>query len=279
MKTDVSRFGGRRVVRVLPIALLMLALATAAHAAGVDAALTPAEQTVASGSTFTVDFTALDAGDTFNGYTLIVGYDPSMLTFMPSSPLSLQEGSYMTGACGSTFHDFTQPSSSTLKIVDILLCGGTYLPGPGQLYHLTFKATGPTGVTDVNVQSVEFYHGGTYVTPVNTADAVIGIDVGPVGVPAPTRVTTLRVTGAPNPFRGEIQLAVDSPRSGFENLEVRDIQGRIVRHLQSGTFAAGTRSVTWNGRSDTGAPMSAGVYLVHLRTATGVADRRIIMLR
>jgi len=148
--------------------------------ADVYIALTPAVQSVAPGSTFSLEFSSTQAGDTFNGYAAVVSYDPAVLTLLPTIPTSLQEGSYMVGACGSRFHQFSA-AGNLINFTDILLCNQTVVPGPGQLYKLNFQASLTPGSTLVTINSAEFYFGGTYRTPVVIADPA-AVTIGPVPV-------------------------------------------------------------------------------------------------
>src|SRR5512145_2614324 len=120
--------------------LLALCAVSPAHAA-VRVALTPALQTVAPGSDFDVFVDVTEAGSAFNGFDLVVGYDPAALTFLPLSPTTLQQGCLMTGACsgacGNTFHVFGAAGDS-LAVSDVLLCNQFSLTGPGRIYKLRF---------------------------------------------------------------------------------------------------------------------------------------------
>src|SRR5438094_1617210 len=95
-----------------PLAIaLLLALASAAAprptaAQGVHVALMPAALQVAPGSTFDLEIDVTQAGSNFNGFDIYIGYDPSAVSLVPLSPISLQEGSYFTSACGNRFHRF-----------------------------------------------------------------------------------------------------------------------------------------------------------------------------
>ena len=85
------RGGSRRRVRMFA-AFALVATFSVAHA-DVNIALTPAVQSVAPGSTFSLEFSSTEAGDVFNGYSAVVSYDPAVLTLLPTIPTSLQEGS------------------------------------------------------------------------------------------------------------------------------------------------------------------------------------------
>jgi hypothetical protein len=267
--------GSRRRVGAF-MAIALAATFSVAHAQGVHVALVPKEQSVDPGSNFSVELVSTQPGSSFNGYTAVVSYDPAKVTFLPSDPTQLQEGSYMIGACGNTFHHF-EAAGDSIKFTDVLLCNQTFLPGPGQLYKLNFKASMNTGVAFVRIRSSEFYHGGVYVTPVSTDDAAIGIGV-VLGVGDRAGVLHPRLSCAPNPFRGETVLRIETPALENESLRVVDMQGRVVRHLQSGMFEAGTRTVAWNGQDDAGRHMAAGLYFVRLIRTGLTLQTRVTLL-
>lgn len=257
-----------------------LALAAAPAAAqGVEVAILPTGQTVAPGSTFTLSLEVTDPGSTFNGFDAVVEYDPAALTFVPLAPTSQQIGSYMLGHCGnSPFHRFTAAADS-LSITTVLLCDGVSLPGPGQIYNLKFTASNTPQVTWVRIRSVRFYDAGLFVTPVFDEDASVGIGM-PVAVETESRQpAAIALQAAPNPFRGLTSIRVVSPREGVQRIAVRDIQGRTVRDLGGGRFAAGARHVQWDGRDDAGRPLPAGVYRITLQTEHATVSTLAALLR
>src|SRR5215468_1946123 len=82
----VGRLGRRLAVWALTAAALA-AVAPIARAA-VSAGLTPASQTVTPGTDFDLFFDVTAAGASFNGFDVVVSYDPAALTFVPLSPSS-----------------------------------------------------------------------------------------------------------------------------------------------------------------------------------------------
>jgi hypothetical protein len=58
-------------------------------------------------------------------------------------------------------------------------------------------------------------------------------------------------------------------------LEVFDVQGRLVASPARGVWPAGRHAVEWSGRSDGGRPRS-GIYLIRYRYPGGEARRRVI---
>jgi hypothetical protein len=123
----------RSALPVLGLAVAMALaclLPPAAWSSGVTTALLPASGYVSPGSEFTLELWLTAPGDSINAYAAVVEYDPAALTFLQASPLSLQEGSYMTSACGNTVNYFTSAGDS-LVITHVLMCNGIALRGPG----------------------------------------------------------------------------------------------------------------------------------------------------
>src|SRR5258708_37707859 len=96
--------------RALALVLLATLAVPTAGAQGVHVSFSPPSPVVGAGSGFDVDVVLPGAGSGFNGFTALLRYDPAELTFVPTSPTSLQQGAYMTGACGNTFHRFAATS-------------------------------------------------------------------------------------------------------------------------------------------------------------------------
>jgi hypothetical protein len=268
----------RLPTRALALTLLVTLAASTARAQGVHVSFSPAPQVVGAGSGFDVDMVVPGAGSGFNGFKALVLYDPAALTFVPTSPTSQQQGAYMTGACGNTFHRFAATSDS-LDITDVLLCNGVSLPGPGQLYRLHFTAGNvPNTFTVIHFDQIEFYDAGVLVTPVTADDDTIYID-NPVGVVDGPGAAGVELRAAPNPTATGTTFRLAAPAAGEQSLLVEDVAGHVVRHLDSGTFAAGTRAVTWDAKDDRGASVRPGVYLARYRTPVGARLARVVIVR
>src|SRR5262249_24992677 len=165
---------------VLGLCALALGATPARSAASVSMGLTPASQSVTPGTDFDLFINVTSAGASFNGFDAVVSFDSAALTFVPLAPTTSQQGCLMTGtcsaSCANTFHLFSAGGDS-LSVSDVLLCNQTFLTGPGHLYKLRFHASNTIQITHVRVRRTNFYNAGLFVTPVQTADAVIGIGV------------------------------------------------------------------------------------------------------
>jgi hypothetical protein len=83
----------------------------------------------------------------------------------------------------------------------------------------------------------------------------------------------------PNPFNPTTTITYNLPKQTWVELTVYDVSGALVRTLVSGSQPAGEKSVTWEGRSDTGTPMASGVYFYRLKTPEFAKTRKMILLK
>ena len=253
--------------RVWRLALLALCITVpCARAAGVRVALLPATVVVSPGDTLDLQISVTEPGLAFNGYDAVVGFDPTALAFLPASPSSQQEGSLLTGACGNSPFNYFVAGVDSLLISTSIMCAGTSLTGPGQLYKLRFIAQDVQQGTWVHIRHIQFYDAGIYMNPAHAEDAHVFIG-GAVGVPTPARPVGLSLGAAPNPCRSGTVFFVSSGRGGEQSLAVHDITGRMVRCLERGEFAPGTRHVVWDARDSAGGRVPPGVYQAVFRAS------------
>lgn len=246
--------------------------------AGITVALTPSSTTVDPGSDLWVRIEVTEAGDAFNGYEARVSFDPSALTFVAASPLSLQEGSAMTSACPTRFHIF-ESDPLPLSITHTLVCAGVSITGPGELYILHFIASETTQFASISFDDITFYNAGYWVEVTSAAGATIQIG-NPSDTPAMDPIPgKQRVTAMPNPFNPSTLIEVRAAASGEQALDVFDARGRLVRSLQRGWFQSGMRHVIWDGRDDTGAPLPSGSYFVRLRERDRSTARHVVLIK
>ena len=95
------------------------------------------------------------------------------------------------------------------------------------------------------------------------------------GVPAATRL----LPAWPNPFNPATRIPFELAAGGRIELKLFDVSGRPVRTLFEGRSEAGTHSVPWDGRDDSGRPVASGVYFCRLRAGIYTATSRLVLLR
>jgi hypothetical protein len=84
---------------------------------------------------------------------------------------------------------------------------------------------------------------------------------------------------SPNPFKDRTEITYQVPRADRLSIEIIAIDGRVVRELYRGGIAAGRHSISWDGRDDNGVRVASGVYFVRIASSSGVAGRKVAVLR
>ncbi len=108
-------------------------------------------------------------------------------------------------------------------------------------------------------------------TPVTDQSPAVAVPVlaQQTGPPAPVSF--------PNPFVNETTIAFRVPQVAPVEIAIYDVLGRRVRTLDDGTVrAAGTHRVAWDGRSDYGEPLPAGVYFSRVTIEGRSASNKIV---
>ncbi len=83
----------------------------------------------------------------------------------------------------------------------------------------------------------------------------------------------------PNPFNPTTVIKFALPRASDVRIELFDITGRLVRTLANAPMAAGTHSVTFDGRSSSGNQLATGVYFYRLQADSFVATKKMLLMK
>lgn len=111
-----------------------------------------------------------------------------------------------------------------------------------------------------------------FTTLVNRPDAPAD------SLPPATLATTLALP-SPNPFNPRTTIRYTLAATGPVELGVYDLQGRLVRLLESGPLAAGAHSTVWQGDDEGGAAVASGTYFCRLRAGGSELTRKLSLLR
>lgn len=108
--------------------------------------------------------------------------------------------------------------------------------------------------------------------------AVTVVETGTTSVPAiPSR---LRLSSAfPNPTAGRVSWTLELPTTSRVGWSVHDVAGRELWREPERAREAGRWTLGWDGRSASGTPAAAGVYLVRMRVDGAEFTRRFAILR
>jgi hypothetical protein len=83
----------------------------------------------------------------------------------------------------------------------------------------------------------------------------------------------------PNPTRGETQIAYGLAKESPVSLTIYNVAGQVVKEFNQGKQKAGYYSLTWDGRSNSGHKVGAGVYFYRLQAGNWAKTRKMIVIR
>ncbi len=84
----------------------------------------------------------------------------------------------------------------------------------------------------------------------------------------------------PNPFNPETTIRFGVPAPGeVVSLKIYDVAGRTVATLLDGEKVAGSRTVRWDGRDNTGRIVASGVYFYRLEAGRESVSKKLVVLR
>jgi len=88
-----------------------------------------------------------------------------------------------------------------------------------------------------------------------------------------------RLEAYPNPFNPATSIACELPLAAVVTVEVLDARGRRVAALHRGWLAAGSHQWQWNGCDQRGDPVAGGLYVARLVSRSGVATRKLMLVK
>ena len=83
----------------------------------------------------------------------------------------------------------------------------------------------------------------------------------------------------PNPFNLTTVISYDLPQRSHVTIDIFNLLGRRVQTLVDEEKPAGSYTVFWDGISDSGRPLSTGVYLYRFRGGDHVETRKMMLLK
>ena len=79
----------------------------------------------------------------------------------------------------------------------------------------------------------------------------------------------------PNPFRNSTTIDWETGKDSSVEITVCELNGKPVKTLEKGKFAAGRYRTIWNGKSLNGKEVEAGVYLVRLKSGRNIVTKPV----
>lgn len=156
----------------------------------------------------------------------------------------------------------------------------------GSLAEIAAGPSGGSGVEAIAGNSLSFRYtdetcvpGESYRYRVDALDGgarIVLFETGEIKAPG-LRFALLQ--NYPNPFNPSTTIRFVLREAGPVALEVFDVNGKLVRRLESDRLPAGTHAVEWDGRDGRGVRSSTGIYFYRLRAGKETLSRKMILLR
>ena len=83
----------------------------------------------------------------------------------------------------------------------------------------------------------------------------------------------------PNPFNSATTIEFTCPSDGFVDLSIYTINGQRIKRLVYDIHRAGNYQIHWNGKTDSGAAVSSGMYIGLLKTHNFKKEVKLLLLR
>jgi hypothetical protein len=83
----------------------------------------------------------------------------------------------------------------------------------------------------------------------------------------------------PNPFNPETKIRFEVPTPSSVNINIYDINGRIVRGFDLAFQPAGTHEVYWDGKNNNGVSVATGTYFYTLNMNGQSFTKKMLLLR
>ena len=83
----------------------------------------------------------------------------------------------------------------------------------------------------------------------------------------------------PNPFNPSTNITFEIPNNSFVEINIYNLKGQKIKTLLNQQKIQGLHQIIWNGHSDHGRPMPAGLYLYEVKTERFFDSKKMILLK
>jgi hypothetical protein len=153
------------------------------------------------------------------------------------------------------------------------------------VYGSNTDAFGASVVVDYRVSPSMDVSGSPYAFYFVTATDFSGNEGKPArvntlsGVGGTPKSYVLSVSNYPNPFNPRTTVSYTVPSRGSVTVSVYDARGTHVATLFNGDRSAGAYIIEWDGRGQSGTPVSTGVYFARIEHAGGTRSKKMLLLK
>jgi hypothetical protein len=83
----------------------------------------------------------------------------------------------------------------------------------------------------------------------------------------------------PNPFNPSTSAEYTLPKPSSVSINVYNVNGELVQNLFNGKMNSGKYRVEWDGKDSNGNETVSGMYLLQMRTPSGLATKKMVKLK
>jgi hypothetical protein len=83
----------------------------------------------------------------------------------------------------------------------------------------------------------------------------------------------------PNPFNPQTVIQYALPHEGHVNILVYNVLGQKVKVLKDEVEEAGYKTLTWDGKDETGSEVASGIYFYRLQAKNFVKCKKMLLLK
>ncbi len=83
----------------------------------------------------------------------------------------------------------------------------------------------------------------------------------------------------PNPFNPTTTISFDLSEGSDVKISIYDMTGRLIKELVNETMTVGSKTINWDGKDESGNPVSAGIYLYNLQTGDYNQTKKMVLLK
>lgn len=106
--------------------------------------------------------------------------------------------------------------------------------------------------------------------PVSAAPGPATVAATPIGI----------VSTSPNPFNPSVIIKYGVPGAGSRvQMNIYDVQGKLVRELVNGQVPGGLHDVVWDGTNAHGDPVASSIYFLRMSAGSLVNTRKLVLLK
>jgi M6 family metalloprotease-like protein len=126
---------------------------------------------------------------------------------------------------------------------------------------------------DPSIEPGKTYH---YRLDVKDEDGVRELYKGSVVVPARE---LLLEQNYPNPFNPSTTISFYLPEEKRVQLDIIDINGRLIRRLSEGIYNSGPHHQSWDSKNQSGESVASGIYIYRLTAGNQRLSRKMVLLK